>query len=283
MIFILASVLFSSIVFGRTTPSIPKYDDVTCKSPEENIRFLPDLGVLDGKGFLEGWELLDRDHPTLPYNVTDVFETTFKQDAVAHVRRYYGGGAEADRTFFFGETVSYEMEGRLPEDPSWSKFSCTWDIVMAYFAKGGHGLRIDVENLSSFTAKDLNSTWTKTSGPNYNGTRSFAIVMGYPATVNISLPQANTIQANFIESGLSPGKPNFPSDYGHGNGFDNNWCIVSSHAFGPQEADGSPFKPYEAYFATAPFPDPIHDCFGFRGFFFNKAGGYRQPAVKSNK
>lgn len=277
MNYILASALFSSIVSGRTptpspnsspTSSLTPYD--FCKSPEETVRFLPELGELEGKGFLEGWELLDRDHPTLPYNVTDIFETTFKQDAVAHVRRYSPGGLDEDQTFSYGETVSYEMKGPFPNATVyWDAYTCSWDNVMAYFAQGGHGLRIDVENRSSFTAKDLNSTWTKTSGPNYNGTRSFAIVFGYPATVDISLPQANIIGANIIEDGLSPGAPNYPSSLGHGNG----WCIVSSNTLRSEESDGYDRKPVEAYFAAAPFPDPIHDCFGFRGVFINKAGG----------
>lgn len=251
----------------------PRLDGDPCMDPS-NVKFIPQAGFLQGTGIVESWRL---DWP-YPYNweqwnktsPPDFFETTFVQNATARVRRYTAGKQkmEADHTLNFGETLQLYMHAVSPRDPV-QLTECNWESVTEYFEKGGAGLRIDVESTSSFTVKDLNNTWTRTSGP-INGTRSYAIVVGYTSTVVLTLPQANVIGAEFIEDDLKPGNPNMPGMYGEGGG----WCITSQHEAAAQEIDERPMNGIAAYFSRAFFPDPDNDCFGFTGVFINTEGGF---------
>lgn len=250
----------------------PRLDVGACLDPS-NVKFTPQLGLLEGTGIVETWRL---DWP-YPYNSTfnassslnDDFETTFVQNATARVRRYTAGKQkmEADHTLNFGETLQLYMHAVSPRDPV-QLTECTWASVTEYFEKGGAGLRIDVENTSSFTVKDLDNAWTKTSGP-INGTRSYAIVVGYTSTVELTLPQANVIGAEFIEDDLKPGYPNMPGLSGSGGG----WCIASQHEEYAEDIDERPRNGIAAYMSRAFFPED-DDCFGFIGVFTNTEGGF---------
>lgn len=251
------------------TPFEPRLDVSPCMSPD-HVKFYPRLGVLDGTGIVESWRL---DYP-FPYNYThnldDEFETTFVQNATARVRRYTAGKQkmEADLTLNFGETLQLYMHAVSPRDPV-QLTECNWESVTEYFEKGGAGLRIDVESTSSFTVKNLDNAWTRTSGP-INGTRSYAIVVGYTSNVVLTLPQANVIGAEFIEDDLQPGPANM---YPGGS-----WCIASQHKEIAGGTEGRDRNGIDAYMSRTAFPeyDPpaVVDCFGFMGVFINTAGGF---------
>jgi len=174
-----------------------------CKSFEDVMTFNTTTSVLSAPGFVKSLTI-----PSIAQQKWNLFDALEPDENVTGTVTPYGtDGVGSTRFLNFDETITV----RIPGTGNWAGFNASatgdkakdvwWTEFMRYFADGGVGVVIDLENHSTLTLT-LNGTQaglpeTYTAQP--EKLSKVAIAVQYEVEIKIVVRQANILTVSMVE------------------------------------------------------------------------------------